>query len=461
MTGHARVGAFELLSPCPSKLRASSFELRASSFELRASSFELRASSSIRPLRRINARKQAPGGPAARSQRRLRLALAPRLGRRDAGRSPRVAANPPPRARQLDDLPRSERKRAEQQLARALDERERQRRLAVDAEHLREQHDGRLLDAEAARHHERRMAHRLRHRLDRDRAANRYRMAEHRERPIDFQRARDVTRELPEERAEQQAGARHQRIDVGVETLAVDALQQPVRIAEQPAREALDRMENPAAAHQHEAEHGNRQRQGERDADRLRADALLRRGEQQHEAERGERVLNGNRHEHLDDHRRRHAARIGHAPAREPNADDLAADTDDGQQPVHRLAHRRDPPEERQRHALVEQQTPRMRVEQQRQPVKRHEPQQREAGLADHADSVAGALVHDEREQDRDADRPAEPFDPAGHDGCAPLIRARAPPPNTSAKPPHATPAACTAAATRGDSSAASSSAGR
>ncbi|MDR8957114.1 hypothetical protein FEP76_05640 [Burkholderia multivorans] len=310
------------------------------------------------------------------------------------------------------------------------------------------------------------MTHGLRHRFDRDRAADRYRMAEQRERPVDLERAEHIAAELPEERGEQQRRARHQRVDVGVEPPAVDALQQPVRIAEQPPGEALDRMEDPAAPHQHDAEHGQRQRQQQRDADRAAAHRVRHR-EQQHEAQRGKRVLDDDRHQHLDDHRSRHATRIGDLPAREPDPDEFAADPDDRQQPVHGLAHGRDPPQKRQRAAPVEQHVPCVRIEQQRQRVERHEPQQRVAGTREHLRHVADALVQPQREQDADADRPAEPFEPFAHDGWAPGLRAAGAPrcasrvPNTAAKPPVATPARASAAATRGDSSASSSSAGR
>lgn len=224
-------------------------------------------------------------------------------------------------------------------------------------------------------------------------------------------------------------------------------------------------MKNAAAAQQRHGDDRQRQRDGQRQRDRPAA-AVIGRSQNQHEAERRKGVLDGNGNEHFHDDRSAHATGVVHTPAREADADDLPTYRHDGQQAAHRLAHGRDPPEEGERRALKQQQMPGIGVEQQRQRVKRHEPKQRKAGLADDVYDVARAIVHDERDQNRNADGPAGPLQPFRHRGPASretssrtsLCRATRVPAK-SAKPPVGMPAM--AAATRGESSAANSSAWR
>ena len=82
-------------------------------------------------------------------------------------------ANATPRGDNLCPLPRHQRGATEDHFTHPLHERERQTYLAVDAEHLRKQHDGNFLDAEASRHHERGVPDGLGQRFDRDGAARR------------------------------------------------------------------------------------------------------------------------------------------------------------------------------------------------------------------------------------------------------------------------------------------------
>ncbi len=186
----------------------------------------------------------------------------------------------------------------------------------------------------------------------------------------------------------------------------------------------------------------------------------MRRRHDQNQPQRRKHILHRHRHHDLDDHRRTHATQISHTPSRQPNPDDLATDPRHRQQPAHSLTDRRHPPQKQQRNAPAKQQMPRIRIEQQRQCMKRHQPQQCKPSLTDHLYQAARAFMQHEPDQDRDTQRQARPLQPSQslHDGCTPLSCTY---PNTSAKPPRVAPAASIAAATRGDTSAASSSACR